>query len=397
MIRKSLVQENIRSAELKTKTDTTLPADGIRKCVEENQHNLAVNPPKREVANWVLITQDDGGAGISPTRVTKTKRRKQHDSAFIQYPNELSSFIHYKVGSFCWPAERARDGDVETILASSSVAPSHDSAVDELSASGGRGSTIVQPPMLLSSRSVKQHEHAAEAMVVSAAERRRQEHQEHRQPRGESTNPLPAGGHKSARSNHSGSSTQRSDSSHLVSSSSSTGSCNSSRLSTFRSSASSSSGKARSGDQSSSRSGGSGSSGRRTRRPTSYDATVRDATALTNNDPAQQQQQLSHRSAKSSARESRLRPPALLLGNRTPPPPSSSARLGTHHPLRPRALDPVFDRHHKYDLIAEEQAAKGGEVTGRFGEIHGSSVMAANLLTSELSTPWSHVLRGQKW
>lgn len=256
-----------------------------------------------------------------------------------------------------------------------------------MSAAGGRGSTNGQPPMVLSARSVKQHEHAAEAMVVSAAEGRRQEQQDRLQPRGQSTNPLSSGRHKSARSNHSsGSSTQRSDS---------TGSYNSSRLSTFRSSVSSSGG-ARSSGQRSSRSSDSGSGGRRTRRPTSYDATVRDAAVLTNKD-LDQQKQLSHRSAKSSARENRLRPPALLLGNRTPPPPSSSARLGTHHPPRPRALDPVFGRHHKYDLIAEEKAAKGGEVTGRFGEIHGSSVMAANLLTSELSTPWSHVLRGQKW
>jgi len=252
--------------------------------------------------------------------------------------------------------------------------------------------------MMLSARSVKQHEDAAEAMVVSTAERRRQEQQEQQeqqQPRGEATKPLSCGGHKSARSNHGGSSTQRSDSTHLASSSSSTGSYNSSGLSTFRSSVSSS-GEVRSRGKRSSRSSSSGSSGRRTRRPTSYDATIRDATTLTNNDPAQRQQ-LSHRSASSSARENRLRPPALLLGHRTLPPPSSSARPGTHHPSRPRALDPVFDRHHKYDLIAEEQAAKGGEVTGRYGEIHGSSVMAANLLTSELSTPWSHVLRGQKW
>lgn len=62
-----------------------------------------------------------------------------------------------------------------------------------------------------------------------------------------------------------------------------------------------------------------------------------------------------------------------------------------------KSLDPVFDRHHKYDLIAEERAARGQAITGRFGPMKGSSVLAASLLTSELSTPWSHVLRGQKW
>lgn len=60
-------------------------------------------------------------------------------------------------------------------------------------------------------------------------------------------------------------------------------------------------------------------------------------------------------------------------------------------------LDSVFERHRKYDMIAAERAKTGGDITGRFGAVNGASIMAASLLTSELSTPWSHVLRGQKW
>lgn len=60
-------------------------------------------------------------------------------------------------------------------------------------------------------------------------------------------------------------------------------------------------------------------------------------------------------------------------------------------------LDPAFERHRKFDLIAAERAVQGRDVTGRFGPVDGTSVVAASLLTSELSTPWSHVLRGQKW
>lgn len=60
-------------------------------------------------------------------------------------------------------------------------------------------------------------------------------------------------------------------------------------------------------------------------------------------------------------------------------------------------LDPVFERHRKYDLIAAQRAARGGDVTDRFGPVDATAVSAASLLTSELSTPWSHMLRGQKW
>lgn len=129
------------------------------------------------------------------------------------------------------------------------------------------------------------------------------------------------------------------------------------------------------------------------RRPRSYDAAHQVGV-----DPGMQ---LSHRSRgtnssrsndNGSARERRLRPPALTAQGAMPPAPSSAAK-----PPRFRSLDPVFDRHHKYDLVADERAAEGMMVTGRFGPIQGPSVLAASLLTSELSTPWSHVLRGQKW
>ena len=60
-------------------------------------------------------------------------------------------------------------------------------------------------------------------------------------------------------------------------------------------------------------------------------------------------------------------------------------------------LDPVFSKHRKYDLIAHRREAQGREVTGRFGSVNLDSVMAGSQLNSELSTPWSHVLRGQKW
>lgn len=66
-------------------------------------------------------------------------------------------------------------------------------------------------------------------------------------------------------------------------------------------------------------------------------------------------------------------------------------------PPRFKRLDPVFEPHRKFDLMAAEQSARGGDVTGRFGPVDGPSVLAASLVTSELSSPWSHVLRGQKW
>lgn len=299
-----------------------------------------------------------------------------------------------KVGGFVWPAERARDGDVETILASSSAAPS----VVASSLSSGGGSNHAPPSMMLEPRSVKQKEKTAEAQVISSRERQRrspqqeQEQHEQEQLRGEGLNILSARCRASTSSSHSGGSTQRSDSTCAPSSSSSTGSYSSSRQSSFRSTASSFSehqNRGRRGNSNRSSTSSSSRSRRRTQRPTSYESTNRFATLTT-----VAEQHLSHRSSKSSARENRLRPP-ILRAHGTPPT-SSSAPSATRLP-RVHALDPVFDRHHKYDLIAEERAAQGGEVTGRFGKVQGSSVLAASLLTSELSTPWSHVLRGQKW
>lgn len=254
--------------------------------------------------------------------------------------------------------------------------------------------------MMLSPHSVNQHERAAEAQVLSARERQgrppRQEQEQEQQLRGGGLSKLSARSRASTSSNRGGGSTQRSDStcapSSRSSSRSSTGSYTSSRLSSFRSTASSSS-EHRNTDRRSNSGRSSRSSASRSRsrapRPTSYDATNQGAALVTAG------HQLSHRSNNGSARENRLRPPTLRAHG-TPPPSSSLAPSATKLP-RVHALDPVFDRHHKYDLIAQERAAQGGEVTGRFGEVHGSSVLAASQLTSELSTPWSHVLRGQKW
>lgn len=252
--------------------------------------------------------------------------------------------------------------------------------------------------MTLSPHSVKQHERAAEAQVLSERERQGrppkqgQEHDQEKQLRGGGLNKLSARSRASISSNRGGGSTQRSDSTCAPSSRSSTGSYTSSRLSSFRSTASSSSKYQNTGRRSnSSRSSRVSTSSSRSRmpRPTCYDATNQGPALVTAG------QQLSHRSSNGSARENRLRPPTLRAHG-TPPPSSSSAPSASRLP-RVHALDPVFDRHHKYDLIAEERAAQGGEVTGRFGKVHGSSVLAASQLTSELSTPWSHVLRGQKW
>lgn len=302
------------------------------------------------------------------------------------------------MGGFRWPAERARDGDVESILASSSAAALQASAVaSSLSVSGGGGgSKSSPPPNMLSARSIKHHEHAAEKNIISAREGRQQptlqqQQEQQWQLRGQPTNTLSARCRTSTPSNITGGSTQRSDSTCAPSSSSSAGSY-SSRLSSFRSSASSP-GERQSVGGRSGRS--SSSSGCRTRRTASYGATNQGATPYTSGTAHIQQH--SHRSSRSSGRENRLRPPTIL-GHGTPPPPSSSSARSTTPKLpRFRVLDPVFDRHHKYDLVAEERAAQGGQVTGRFGPVHGSSVLAASLLTSELSTPWSHVLRGQKW
>ncbi|CAM9408489.1 unnamed protein product [Ectocarpus fasciculatus] len=276
-----------------------------------------------------------------------------------------------EVGGFCWPAERARGGDVETILASSAVAAASNGsamASSRLVSARGESKLSSMPPMMLSARSVKQREQDAEKNVLSARRRR-----------------TPSNG-------SSGGSTQRSDSTCAPSSSSSIGSYNSSRApASFRPSPSSP------GDQQENSGRRSISSSRsRARRPISYDAAHRVGVA-----PGMPQLQLSHRSrgahssrsnGNSSARERRLRPPSLTAQDAMLPAPSSAAKTP-----RFRSLDPVFDRHHKYDLVAEERAAEGMVVTGRFGPVQGPSVLAASLLTSELSTPWSHVLRGQKW
>ncbi|CAM9177655.1 unnamed protein product [Ectocarpus sp. 12 AP-2014] len=269
-----------------------------------------------------------------------------------------------EVGGFCWPAERARGGDVETILASSAAAAASNGSVMAFS----RLISARDEPMLLSARSVKQREQDAEKSVLSARRRR-----------------TPSMG-------NSGGSTQRSDSTCSPSSSSSIGSYNSSRLpASFRSSLSSQGDQQQNSGRRSSSSSSSSSSRSRSSalRPMSYDAARQVGV-----DPGMQ---LSHRNSSrsndnGSARERRLRPPALTAQGAMPPAPSSAAK-----PPRFRSLDPVFDRHHKYDLVAEERAAEGMMVTGRFGPVQGPSVLAASLLTSELSTPWSHVLRGQNW
>lgn len=247
---------------------------------------------------------------------------------------------------------------------------------------------------MLSGRITKQ-EQEAETKVVSAREQRqqplRQQQQEQQQQlRSQAANSLSARSHTSTCSDVTGGSTQRSDSTSAPSCCSSTGS-GSSRLSYCRSSASypgkrqSVSGRSSRSD----RSGSSSSTGRRTRRATSYGATNQDTNPFIGS--TTHIQQLSHpSSSRSNRRENRLRPPKIL-GDDTPP------ALTTPKLPRFRVLDPVFEKHHKYDLVAQERAAQGGEVTGRFGPVHGSSVLAASQLTSELSTPWSHVLRGQKW
>lgn len=299
-------------------------------------------------------------------------------------------FWPQKVGGFRWPAERARDGDVETILASSSAAASTSS----LSVSGGgEGSKSSPPPNILPARSMKHHEQAAETKINSARERRRQpallqQQQQQRQLGQVAINTLSARSRTSTCSIVTGSSTQRSDSTCAPSCGSSADSY-SSRRSRSRSSASSAGDSHNEGGRSS-RSGSSTSTGHRTRPATSYGVSNEGAIPPTSN--TAYMQQLSHRSgnSRSNGRENRLRPPKIL-GQDTPTP-STTPKLP-----RFRVLDPVFDKHHKYDMVAEERAAQGGEVTGRFGPVHGSSVLAASLLTSELSTPWSHVLRGQKW
>ncbi|CAM9125110.1 unnamed protein product [Scytosiphon promiscuus] len=263
-----------------------------------------------------------------------------------------------EVGDFHWPQERARDGDVETILATASATASSASVGDLHPTSiSGRGTSQNAPPMVVSARRMKQHEHAAETTVVSA---RNQPHQQQRdEPSGTARREVSARLRSplSARDG-SGGCTRRSDSTCAPSSSSGGSPTNSSRMLSSRSSASSLRDEQRPNN------------GRHTRPPLFHDKP--------------------HQAGVIGGRENRLRPRALLdRGRSSLVPAPKSARL--------RVLDPVFHRHRKYDLIAEERAAEGSQVTGRFGPVHGDSVLAASLLTSELSTPWSHVLRGQKW
>lgn len=268
-----------------------------------------------------------------------------------------------KVGDFCWPAERARDGDVETILASVPSNVSRPPAADPSSVGG----MSITTPVELSARSVKQHEQMAQAQVAAAAKQ-----QQRRQQQCNSHN-LTTSARSRCLSSSGGSSTWRSDATGSLSSVSR----NSSRLSSSRSSFCSDHNDGN-------------NSGRLTRRSASSAK------------PNQGVDIIGQQSSSRSLRERRLRPPLLGVGEprhkrehqNLPllPSPSSTSKLPQFN-----ALDPAFDRHHKYDLMADERAARGGEITGRFGSVKGSSVVAASLLTSELSTPWSHVLRGQKW
>lgn len=240
---------------------------------------------------------------------------------------------------------------METILAS----VSSNTSLPPVTAPSSFGGKPEDLPVVLSSRSLKQKEQAAQALATASVEERYQHQKDlHKEKLTMSarSRTLPSDG----------ASTWRSD---ATATSSSTGSDSSSRLASSRAS-------------SSSRKSSGGNSERRS------------STVV---------QQLSHR----SARENRLRPPLpggggsrqqqeLQRGLSSLPSRSSTPKLRQF-----KQLDPVFNRHHRYDLIAEEQAARGGEITGRFGPVVGSSVVAASLLTSELSTPWSHVLRGQKW
>ena len=238
------------------------------------------------------------------------------------------------------------------------------------------------PTPKLSARSVQQYEKAAQEQVIAGGESERK----HQLTRCSSQNsPLTMSARCRTASSSGGASTRHSGAT-TASASSRSLSDQSSRLSTSRLSscgADSSDGN---------------NSGRRTQRPVSH--------AGNNNDAGSTGQPSSRR----SARENRLRPLSLGQGEpqhrqeeRYPGGGAPSAPTlrspSTPNPKLPsfRALDPSFDRHHKYDLIADERAASGGEITGRFGPVRGSSVVAASLLTSELSTPWSHVLRGQRW
>ncbi|CAM9355215.1 unnamed protein product [Choristocarpus tenellus] len=57
-------------------------------------------------------------------------------------------------------------------------------------------------------------------------------------------------------------------------------------------------------------------------------------------------------------------------------------------------LDNSFEKHHKYDIRASTSI---GPITGRYGPIDSASIISNSQLTAELSTPWSHILRGRKY
>lgn len=291
------------------------------------------------------------------------------------------------MGGFCWPAERAHDGDVETILASVSSNASLPPAMGPSSARSRR-SRQISPISKLSARSVRKYEQAAQEQVVAGGHQ-----QERKQLQRCSSSQSPASVLTSARcrtaSSSGGASTQRSVAT-TTSVSSRSRSNHSSRLSTSRLSSygANSNDGSRSGrrtQRSVPTAGSKSSDAGSTRQPSSCRSVARERRlrplSIGQGEPQHRQEEERYQGGDSSSS------PALLL-----PSPSCSKP-----PTCRGALDPSFDRHHKYDLIAHDRAASGGEITGRFGPVRGSSVVAASLLTSELSTPWSHVLRGQRW
>lgn len=279
-------------------------------------------------------------------------------------PQNFPGAVHLskrKVGGFIWPADRAREGDVDTILASVSS-----------NASLRQPEAPPTSSVMMSARSTMDHERAEEEKVAAAE---MQNHQQQRpDQRGNAHDPI-TGRSSGSSSVLSGASTWRSDATAVLSSRSR----NSPKwLSSRSSSCSGNSDK------------GSGDSRRRVPRATSH---AKANGAVISGHVFRR----SGANSTSSARENRLRPQSIrstaadTLQERV-----LRQGLSSPSPSIPR-LDPVFSKHHKYDLVAHTRGACGAEITGRFGPVNEDSVMAASLLTSELSTPWSHVLRGQKW
>lgn len=284
-----------------------------------------------------------------------------------------------QVGGFVWSAGRRREGNIETMAASSPNCRGGPPV-------GGVSTTTSITSSAQSARDL--NEQTAQAQVVEELRKQR-----------DSTNQSANSARSCTSSNSSGGgSTWRSGATSSSASMPSSASYNTSRLSSARSSCSSNA-------------DGITENQCRTRRSTtppttrSVQSSENDANSSSGNNTGRQR---SHRSTnETTPRETRLgsvsratpgahgrlqhtarrRNPAI------PPASPATARQLSQF----KTLDPVFQPHHKYDLIAQERAARGGEVTGRFGPVDGSSVLAASLLTSELSTPWSHVLRGQKW